>query len=147
MIDSDLGYWLAGFIDGEGSFGIVTLRATTFQCRFSLTLRDDDRAILESLHAITQLGHLTPQKARGGSKPQLAWVIDSKMDCQELVCILDRFPLRTKKIRDYLVWRAAVLEWCRAHGRSRTDEYRDRMASLKAELSEGRTYKPVSGYT
>src|SRR4051812_8024445 len=106
-MDTGFGHWLAGFIDGEGCFLIVRTR-TYHQCRFSLKVRDDDIAVIEEIQQRTQIGRVKANRSRNTSNPQVEWIIDTKPDCLELVNILDKFPLRAKKARDYQIWREAV---------------------------------------
>lgn len=145
MIDATLGHWLAGFADGEGSFQIVA-PAGSHVCRFHLGLRHDDRAILDMVCAETGLGvvyvqqRVTPSPTRNNTRPQATWRVSRKEDCAALVVLFDRFPLRSKKARDYAVWREAVLVWtasgyCRDQGR---------LAELRAALTEARRYEAVA---
>jgi hypothetical protein len=110
-IDPGFGNWLAGFIDGEGSFLILPRGRGGYAINFSLRLRSDERAILEECMEVTGLGNLTlyPRPVRHpGQNPLLRWLICTKSDCRKLVEILDRFPLRAKKARDFAIWRQAV---------------------------------------
>ena len=114
-IDPAFGNWLAGFIDGEGSFGINPSNGSTLQPRFSLRVRDDDLAIVEEIVARTGIGtiRLAAPTARDlarmpGTHGTVAWRGVSKRDYRALVELLDAFPLRAKKRRDYEVWRTAV---------------------------------------
>lgn len=43
--------------------------------------------------------------------PGIGLRIETKEGCRRLVDVLDRFPLRAKKARDYAIWREAVLTW------------------------------------
>lgn len=118
MVDDAFGHWLAGFIDGEGCFTIVRYRKNTsdqFGTRFALKLRDDDRVVLEEIYERVGVGSLVPDRHRGvtrpGGKPALVWKLQSKATCMALVEILDKYPLRSKKARDYAIWREAVITW------------------------------------
>jgi hypothetical protein len=59
-MDAAFGNWLAGFIDGEGSFTIQSARADMpqFYTRFQIRLRADDRPILEEIRAQLGVGAL-----------------------------------------------------------------------------------------
>lgn len=111
------GHWLAGFIDGEGCFS-VTRNAVrghvTYRCDFQLHIREDDGPILRDICERTGLGRVYGpyDKAGVNAKPQLFWVVATKAGCAGLVRLLDEFPLRAKKARDYAIWRDAVSEWC-----------------------------------
>lgn len=117
-VPADFGHWLAGLIDGEGCFLIVrdrrNWRRDYFTCHFRICLRSDDLAILEECHRRTGIGTLhgaTNHASDFDRKPQVRWWVYSRSDSQRLVEILDVFRLRSKKARDYAIWREAVAAW------------------------------------
>lgn len=134
-IDDGFGHWLAGFIDGEGCFRIGETRQG-FSCRFYIGIRADDRPIIEEIHKLTGLGHVNNRRAVGDWNPQITWDISSKTDCYRLVCLLDRYPLRAKKKRDYAIWREAVLRWIDHAWESSWDDIRE----LRVNLVEVREF-------
>lgn len=109
-MDDDFAHWLAGFIDGEGCFGLYKRSDSDgWVFRFFLKLRDDDAEILERLrHEIGgTVRYEAPSNSRWGG--QAIWTISSRSECLRLVEILDAHPLRAKKRHDYAIWRRAVL--------------------------------------
>jgi hypothetical protein len=153
-VPPDFGNWLAGFIDGEGCFRIhrhVSRRgAVYYQCRFLITIRHDDRPILEEIRRILGVGTLCVnrrQYARNENhKPVSILYVDCRAGAARLVEILDRYPLRAKKARDYALWREAVLFWlARSHlGSSRrAGQGRDwgRVEELRRALMDGRRFE------
>lgn len=148
-LDDAFGHWLAGFADGEGSFTINCSRFhESLHTVFKITLRIDDRPILEEIQRHTGLGKLFERPARGATNPSVSWVVTGKRDCAQLVRLFDRYPLRAKKARDYAVWREGVREWNRPNAMTRTNgQYsigprRDwsRLAELRRQLMEARAY-------
>ena len=132
------GNWFAGFVDGEGSFVIREQRGR-HSTAFQLRLREDDIAVLLSIKDHLNLGKIYrewPRRGREGyySKPKALWWVQTKAGCMRLIDIFDRFPLRSKKAQDYVTWREAVLEYCSSQPNQA------RLASLKAELEDGRKY-------
>lgn len=117
------GHWFAGFVDGEGCFSLQRVPQGQVAPRFVVTLRDDDRPILEAIAARTGIGTLRPLPARLTFNPQATWAVASKRDHMTLVSIFDRFPLRAKKAQDYEIWRRAVL----IHSRHRPGESWDQL--------------------
>jgi hypothetical protein len=137
-VDDAFGNWLAGFIDGEGSFGIGGGgRRRGYYCTFSLKLRGDDRDILDTIAERTGLGNVRFQPNRMRTHPQWAWLVHSKADCWSLVALLLEFPLRAKKYRDFAIWSGAVEAWNGMHGNGLDWS---EMAARKAWLESGRRY-------
>jgi hypothetical protein len=100
---------LAGLLDAESHLGVVPNNGGAgWRCECSVNLRDDDQEILVNYRDKLGLGHLTPVAARNGSRPQVAWKIGSKLECQVLAELLDTHPLRGRKRREYEIWREAV---------------------------------------
>lgn len=148
-LPDDFGHWLAGFIDGEGCFYFHRSGAAFAPPQFQLKLRDDDRAILEECVERTGLGRIVIHKRKGRSNPQVAWSIIKRADCVALVAILDRFPLRAKKSRDFAIWRQAVELWAvqkkTGVGGGGTKGFPDApaIAALRDQLVSGRAYAPA----
>lgn len=127
----DFGHWLAGFIDGEGCFSIQLGGKGRGgpAPRFTLGLRDDDRSILEEIVRRTSIGKLYIETKR----PVVRWWVGRRSDLAALVRLLDAFPLRAKKLRDYAIWREAVVVYCEMQGYG--DGNGDRGAAL-TEIAE-----------
>lgn len=114
MISNSFGHWIAGFIDGEGCFRVHRSKSGGYYaCSFTLKVRQDDSAIIEQIISRTNIGYMKADICRSGaSRPCVVWTVHSKADCQKLVKLLTRFPLRAKKKKDYAIWKKAVRFWC-----------------------------------
>ncbi len=119
MTKSDRGFydWLAGFIDGEGSFFIQHEKrggGESYQPIFALGLRDDGEQILRLIRFKLMCGKLNrrsyPVPSRPGTKPSVVWRITDLDGLHTLVEILDKHPLRSKKQLAYQAWREVVLD-------------------------------------
>jgi hypothetical protein len=149
MNDEAFRSWLTGLADGEGCFYIAPkTRASgnkTYVPAFILSLRDDDRPVLEMIVERTGIGRLhRVTSGRGKSKPLVRWEVHTQAECCALVEHFDRFPLQTKKARDYEVWREAVEVWITIAPGNRWKGQTDYspIARLKERLAEVRAYVP-----
>jgi hypothetical protein len=135
------GGFLAGFIEGEGSFNITKqARNTNHRCHMSLTVRDDDTELLALLASATGIGRIAQRSAYRNSRPQSCWTVVAKSDCMRLVELLTAHPLRGRKARDFSVWSAAVHWWI---GKDVTRSQRrdwTTMRQLKIDLTAVRRY-------
>ena len=148
MIDDAFGHWFAGFIDGEGCFWIHREKGGGYYApHFKIKLRADDTAILDEIAEKTRIGRIFSigaSNAHGrNNRPGVVWMIQSRVDCLALIEILDRFPLRAKKARDYTIWRDAVMHWKNGKRGNRWHGPRDwtQMLAFKAALEAGRAYR------
>ena len=112
-MDTNFGNYLAGLIDGEGSFGLHKhiqhkhLRAFYYP-RFAMHLRADDTPILLQIQTFLGIGKLYFHN-NIERNPMVAYQIDNVKDLIKLVEVLDVCPLRAKKAREYAIWRTCVL--------------------------------------
>ncbi len=153
-VPPDFGNWLAGFIDGEGCFSMNRLRRKgvdyrSYACRFAIRLRHDDVPVLEEIQRRTGCGKINELRPTSptiwwDSKPYATWQVFSKRDCLRMIEILDKYPLRAKKARDYLVWREAALLWASVRQTGshseRNQSIWDQMEALKEQLTAVRAY-------
>lgn len=144
IFSDGFGYWLSGLLDGEGSFQIVPNRPG-FICRAQIGLRADDSSIIEEIARTTGLGRVLLNRRPSGNpnrKPLSLWRVDRKSDCQALVVILDYYPLRTKKVRDYALWKEAVEIMASMTGVVSAGKPRDweEVRGLKERLTDVRRY-------
>lgn len=144
-IDPAFGHWLAGLIDGEGCFRVhMGKGGTYYAAHFSLKLRDDDQDVLASIAERTGIGRIYFDAHRSGnSKPCASWTVQSMADALVLVGLVERFPLHTRKARDFEVWARAVRTWATMKRGNRWAGPRDwtPMIDLKQELEAARAYR------
>lgn len=109
--------WFAGFVDGEGCFSVHkkghagTLES--YDCQFSVSLRRDDKPILEEIRRTLGIGTVADGKAGATGSPKARYCVSSKSDCLRLVEILRAAPLRAKKALDFEMWVEALDAWIR----------------------------------
>jgi hypothetical protein len=110
-LDTQDAHRLAGLLEAEGHLSITPNNGNGWRCSCQVALRDDDRQILEDIRDRTGLGHLNAVPARNGSRPQVVWKVESKLECAALVEILDDHPVRGQKLSQYAIWREATEVW------------------------------------
>lgn len=107
------GYWLAGLTDGEGHFAARAFEREGIRrvdLMFTIGLRSDDRLILDELQQLLSVGHVHTDQPNGRTNPISRWDV-SRLDelLTVIVPLFRRFPLRSKKARDFDLWRVIVL--------------------------------------
>lgn len=144
-------YWFTGLLDGEGSFVIYTKRGDSFASStiLSVTLRADDTEILK--RCCEEFGGSVQQRPSRGENwsPTAVWTLRRTTDCRRLLDILDRYQLQSKKQRDYLIWRQAVLLRTQMrHGgpgaRAHNLPLFEQIEQLKADLNNVRKFKELN---
>jgi len=146
-VPADFGNWLAGLTDGEGSFLISRHpRCRSISCRFQLLLRVDDKPLVEEIkQRLGNIGSIILRKdKRENHSPGARLQVDSCADVVHvLIPLFDRYRLRSKKRRDYELWKQAAL--LIASDQHLTPEGRAEVLRLKAEMEAGRKYNGANG--
>ena|SRR3989344_3438831 len=136
-------HYIAGFIDGEGSFSVsigkhkTLSRGLEVRCEFEIELRKDDQEILERICATFGCGKIYDcSYERYGWYPHAKYKITSTKDMEKyLFPFLDRYQLQAKKIHVYKLFREIVLmvrrkEHLTNNGFKKIVSLRDRMRSF-----------------
>ncbi len=110
-------YYVAGFIDGEGSFVVsfgkhkTLRRGIEVRVEFTIELRADDEEILHRILVTIGCGKIYDASYdRYGWYPHAKYKITSTKDMEEyLFPFLDKYPLQAKKAKVYKIFREIVL--------------------------------------
>lgn len=113
-------HYVAGFIDGEGSFSVsigkhrTLKRGYEVRPEFEIELRADDRNILERILVTIGCGKIYDcSYERYGWFPHAKYKITSAKDMSKyLFPFLNRYPLQAKKAEVYKLFRKIVLMVC-----------------------------------
>jgi len=143
------GHWLAGLIDGEGSFILKAEPHVKFE--FKLNLREDDWEGVERAQAILGVGscYLHQNNGPGNTKPSYTLAVTSRQECWQVAAFFSRFPLRSKKRADYETWALALAEFNEEvpfdnpRGKRPPEALLERMQLRAQELKDGRLYLPL----
>lgn len=139
-LDPAFCHWLAGFTDGEGCFSVHKKNVRgyeTYDCQFSITLRADDKPVLERIRAELGIGSIADRPGDEAKNPQARYCVSSQRDCLILRDLYRAFPLRAKKATDFELWSEALDEWVRHE----PGEWGD-MADARDRLMANRRFKP-----
>lgn len=142
--------WLAGLLDGEACFAIASHGGHQLVPRVVVKLRDDDEPVLRALRAwlggsLSRVRQSPTQRYYSPQmRDQITWAT-SGQNCSRVVALLDGAGgLRSKKARDYEVWKRAVRIFAENPGSRWSPEVvtaRDhKLRLLKAELEAVRRY-------
>jgi hypothetical protein len=156
-ISDEQGYWLAGYLDGEATFNCSIYipkskerkrAARNVNIEMRVAARADEYLLLSECRELTGLGNLYYRPKQTGEgypvngKPCWVWTVASKADCQALVELLERYPLRSKKRRDFEIWAQIVDESAKRKPAVRGASINDptRIEELARELKAVRQY-------
>jgi hypothetical protein len=137
-LDPDWGSYTAGYFTAEGCFGIYS--SNGLKPKAQLRVRRDDRPLLAAICRRIGAGRLyLTDDPTSRNSPSVSWVVASRDDLSRLVEVFDQHPPRGRKLREYEVWRAAVIEYAR--GKSPAERLA-RLTELRGMLSDARAHRP-----
>ncbi len=108
------GHWLSGFTDGEGCFLLRLIKGRrhfTGSARFQIGLRRDDSEILHQIREFWNIGNTSyyqnKHHGKGGGEINVCkFTVDALSDVLSVVIPhFERYPLRAKKQRDFIIWK------------------------------------------
>ncbi|HUC01729.1 MAG TPA: LAGLIDADG family homing endonuclease [Candidatus Paceibacterota bacterium] len=110
------GDYIAGFVDGEGCFALKFVRSVRYErpnkpvyfywaIEFAIVLRADDVEILEGIRYTLDCGTVRPANKAGCARLSVAKWDDLS---SKVVPFFEKYPLRAKKRKDYLLWKEAL---------------------------------------
>lgn len=138
-------HYIAGFIDGEGSFVFFLSPRKDLRLGFEVNLdfqielRIDDREILERIKETLGCGHINELHYARYERwqPHVKYRIGKIDDLQnKLIPFLRLYPLQAKKRKNFEIFAEAVeVKWSKGHrtadGMKRLTELRSQIAGLK----------------
>ncbi|MBA7550559.1 hypothetical protein ES705_43077 [subsurface metagenome] len=117
-IPEDFSHWFAGCVDGEGSFVLIRgygrrgLTKGSYHHRLAIGLHIQELPLLEEIRGILSMGDIQRKPAKDGHCSMAHLVFQRKRDCQRLVALFQRFPLRSHKKKEFEIWAECVNLWC-----------------------------------
>lgn len=127
-ITNDFGLWFSGLFDGEGSFAIrhamynwyLPKRKNKHIKKYaqrvlgvSLSLRDDDGTAIKYIQQALggYIEHHIDHRKNRNINPAYRWrITDNTTLVKIIIPLFNKYTLRTKKAREYIIWKPLVLE-------------------------------------
>ena len=110
--------WFTGFFDGEGCIVAMTRPCTgrpqysEFRLQVRIQIREDDAGTIDHILHGVGCGRTAKHKVGNtiNSRPSVSWYCETINDLAEVIVpLFDRFPLHTKKAKEFAIWRPLVM--------------------------------------
>ncbi len=101
-------WWITGFTDAEGSFGLYLYKNSKFKTGwhaylvFSISLHEKDRDILSQILNFFSFGGI-----HNHGSNSLNYTVKSLNELQIIIDHFDKYPLMTSKLKDYKLFKLA----------------------------------------
>ena len=109
------GQYIAGFVDGEGSFHVAFQRRLDLKFgwqavpEFHVNQNFMSRRVLEGIQSTLQCGYIKSNDAVGKRDKTLVYVVRDRKDLlQKVIPFFEKFPLQTEKRKDFGSFRIIV---------------------------------------
>lgn len=118
MIDELWASWFSGFFDGEGTMHIHLNEKGEAERGFNIGVgiaaSIADKNLLRDIQAKLEIGNCLEYTRKARTKSGFAmcieWRSSSRADLLRVVVpLFDRYPLRSKKQYEYVIWRKALM--------------------------------------
>lgn len=117
-VSDAFGHWFMGFFDGEGTITLFTRPCTgnptysEYRMNIRIQVRDDDAEAIHRIKNNLNIGRVSHYiRDHGATNPAIAWVVEDIKDLAEVVIpLFDRYPLYTKKAKEYTIWKPIVIQ-------------------------------------
>lgn len=117
-INAEFGSWFAGFTESQGLFSIEARNdddvCISYYCPFRICQDLDNTTVLEMICGTLEIGSVElvvcPATPTLKAKEMSMFQIIDIDECSELVALLEKYPLRFRKRRQFEIWRDAAAE-------------------------------------
>jgi len=146
--DERLGYYIAGFVDGEGSFHVAIQRNPTTMLGWQIipelhiSQHECNKHVLELIRRALGCGYLKPNARNDPRDKTWVLVVRSRKDLLEKVIpFFERYPLRTTKRQDFEKFACIVRKM--AANEHRTPEGFRALLKIAASMNDGGAYRRI----
>lgn len=126
IADLELANYIAGFVDGEGSFHVAVQRnpstKTSWQLvpEFHVSQHVSSKRVLDLVRDTLNCGYVKPNHRQNPSDETYVYVVRSRTDLiTKVIPFFREFPLRTSKREDLEIFSEVVLRMQRGDHRNR----------------------------
>ena len=140
-------WFVTGFCDGEAAF-TYSRSGGSFGLYFSVKQREDNRQIIEAIQQyFNYVGYIYrgkeagPTKNSGFTKPYAYYRVTRISELKVIVDHFDKYPLQSKKIEVYNVWRQMVMHKSENYRNIDYDTLRTLAEKLSALNSQSTAFK------
>ena|SRR3989338_3525365 len=109
------GHYIAGFVDGEGSFHIAFQKRDDLKFgwqavpEFHINQNFTSRKVLEEIKKRLRCGYIKANDALGKRDKTLVYVVRDRLDLiEKVIPFFERFPLHTEKRKDFELFRKII---------------------------------------
>ena len=143
-------YWITGFIDGEGCFQAFYNWNNHLHVSFKVNQRDDDKQVVLQLKKYFKVGncyHINNDGRRKfGDKANVKDVMRYQVvSIKDLIKVIiphfDKYPLQSKKQKDYKIWRQILILANKYYNQAISNKIRIKLEKLCKNLKQVRYYK------
>ena len=109
------GQYIAGFVDGEGSFHVAFQRRPDLKFgwqavpEFHISQNFPSRKVLEGIQETLQCGYIKSNDAPGKRDKTLVYVVRDRKDLlRKVIPFFEQYPLQTEKQKDFEKFRRII---------------------------------------
>ena len=145
--------WLAGFLDGEGCFVACYTSDKNFCVSLSINLRADDINILKMISStFGNIGNIHEYSSEYVSKfdkthrnaVAMFKISNISMLYENVITLLDEYPLLSKKRKDYIIWRRIIeLLYQTKHKKFSRNKVKEEIIELVDKLHKIKKYQEI----
>lgn len=138
--DPEFCQWFVGLVDGEGCFSMLQVKPKLrWIARLTIALREDDREVISLLTEKFGGRVNKTNDKRMTHSPSLHWEFNTPFGCYAIIELFGKWPLKSKKKKDFDIWKEAVELWVRS--RRKYPPNINKMISLYKALKESKVFK------
>jgi LAGLIDADG endonuclease len=147
--DSGLAYYVAGFVDGEGSFHVAVQRNPTVRTlwqivpEFQVSQHEASKEVLDLLQSVLGCGYIKPNHKGNSRDVTWVFVVRSRHDlATKVIPFFRKYGLRTQKRQDFETFSEIVTAMC--EGRHKTTDGLSELLKLAFSMNKSGKYRRVS---